>query len=315
MVAAASGAALCRGAARGRPVRVLVIGREGQVARSLAEVGGGFAELDLTFAARPELDLQQDGSARAAILAHRPDVVINAAAYTAVDQAEQDVDRAFRINAEAVGEIGAAAREIGARVVHLSTDYVFSGSAAGPLREDDAVAPVSVYGRTKLEGEERLRAECPSHAILRTSWVISPFGRNFVRTMMNAARDREVLTVVDDQRGCPTSALDLAGGILTLVERWRAGERVGLGETYHLAGTGETSWCGLAAEVMKHCRELGLPSAEVKPIRTADWPTPATRPMNSVLDSGKFARELGFVMPHWRESVRTIVERLAAEAG
>jgi dTDP-4-dehydrorhamnose reductase len=165
---------------------------------------------------------------------------------------------------------------------------------------------LSVYGRSKLAGEEAVRAANPRHVILRTAWVYSPFGRNFVKTMVAAAQDRDVLTVVGDQHGSPTSALDLADAILEIVD----GGRELPGKTYHLAGSGQASWSDLAAEVMSQCRRLGLTTAEVQPIRTEDWPTKATRPPFAVLDCGKIKRDLGIRLPDWRESVARAVERL-----
>ena len=169
-----------------------------------------------------------------------------------------------------------------------------------------AINPLGVYGRSKLAGEEQVRAANPRHAIVRTAWVYSPFGRNFVKSIMVAAGVRDRLTVVDDQRGSPTSALDLADGLLAMIHA-----DGGWGETYHLAGSGETSWCGFAREIMDQCAANGLPHVPVDPIPTEDWPTRAVRPRNSVLDSAKFSREIGFAMPDWRESTRRVVERLA----
>ena len=259
---------------------------------------------------RPELDLESPGSAAVAIAEAAPDIVINAAAYTAVDQAEDEPERAFRINADAAGEIADAAARTGAAVIQLSTDYVFDGQGEGPYREDAPVNPLGVYGRSKLAGEEQVRAANPRHAIVRTAWVYSPFGRNFVKSMMAAAATRDRLTVVDDQRGSPTSALDLADGLLAMIE---AGG--GWGETYHLAGGGEaTTWCGFAREIMGQCAANHLATVPVEPIRTEDWPTRAVRPRNSVLDSSRFEEAFGFVMPDWRLSAREVVERLAREA-
>jgi len=289
-------------------MKIMVLGREGQMARCLAEKGRDHPELDLIFTSRQDVDLSSNGSAAAAIASLRPDFVINAAAYTAVDKAEEEPALAFRINGEAAGEAAAAARTIGAPIVHLSTDYVFDGQASEPYPEDAPTNPLSVYGRSKLAGEESVRAANPNHLILRTAWVYSPFGRNFVKTMVAAARDRDTLTVVADQQGRPTSASDLAGAILQIVER-----RAGLGETWHLAGSGSASWFDLASEVMAHCRRLGLPSADVRPVTTADWPTKAARPPYAVLDCTKAERDLGIVLPDWRQSVADTVERLAQE--
>ena len=290
-------------------MRILVTGREGQLVRSLAEAAAKRGGIEIIAAGRPDLDLELSGSATRAIAAAAPDLVINAAAYTAVDQAEDEPERAFRINGEGAGEVAAAARAAGAPIIHISTDYVFDGASEQPYREDDPTNPLGVYGRSKLEGEDQVRRSNPDHLIVRTAWVYSPFGKNFVKTMMRAAREREVLSVVADQRGSPSSALDLAEGLLAVARRWSADRSAGLGQVYHLAGTGETSWQGFAAYIMKECARLGLPAARVEPIKTADWPTRARRPANSVLDSGKFAHDFGFRMPEWRQSVSQIVSR------
>src|SRR5438067_4281056 len=226
-------------------MKVLVIGSSGQLATSLTERAHGRAGIELRTIGRPDVDLELPGSAASIIAAAAPDVVINAAAYTAVDLAEGEPDRAFRINADAAGEI-AAATAGNARLIHISTDYVFDGRADGAYGEDAEPNPLNVYGRSKLAGEANVRSANADHLIVRTSWVYSPFGRNFVTTMMAAAERNDCLTVVDDQRGCPTSALDLAEGILRVVDVWKGGSHTGLGETYHLAGTDSTSWCGLA---------------------------------------------------------------------
>ncbi|MES2119084.1 MAG: dTDP-4-dehydrorhamnose reductase [Pseudomonadota bacterium] len=292
-------------------MKVLVTGRSGQLARSLAERAEG--RVELVTMGRPELDLEEPGSAANAIAAARPDVVINAAAYTAVDEAEDEPERAMRINAEAAGEVAVAAAKLGVPVIQISTDYVFDGRGEGGYPEDAPTAPLGVYGRTKLAGEEAVRGANPRHVMVRTAWVYSPFGRNFVKTMMGAAKVREVLTVVDDQRGNPSSALDLADGLLAMVERWRDVPDLGLSQTYHLAGTGSTSWCGFARAVMAECAKLGLAAAKVQPIASADWPTKASRPHNSQLSSEKFVRDFGFVMPPWERSLTAVVARLAKD--
>jgi len=246
-----------------------------------------------------------------AIVSSRPDVVVNAAAYTAVDQAEDEPERAFRINADGAAEAASAARAAGAPIIQISTDYVFDGSAQGPYGEDAPTNPLTVYGRSKLAGEERVRDANPDHLIVRTAWVYSPFGRNFVKTMMEAAKSRDTLSVVVDQVGSPTSALDFAEGLLTILTQWGDTPRRELGEIYHLAGSGETSWCGLAEAVMAECTRLGLPAAEIQGIATDQWPTKARRPRNSMLDSGRFEAEFGFRLPDWRTSVADTVRRLA----
>jgi dTDP-4-dehydrorhamnose reductase len=306
VVATDPGAKIWGRAPWGERLKVLVLGRDGQVARSIAESAADFPDLELVFTSRAEADLSSSGSVAAAIAASRPGLVINAAAYTAVDKAEEEPSLAFRVNAEGAGEAAAAARDVGATFVQLSTDYVFDGRATQPYDEDAPVNPLSVYGRSKLAGEEAVRAANPDHLILRTAWVYSPFGRNFVKSMMEAAREREMLTVVADQHGSPTSALDLADAILSI-----AGRGALSGETYHLAGSGSASWFELASEVMTHCARLGLPAAKVQSIRTADWPTRAARPSYAVLDCTKAELDLGVRLPDWRQSVARTVERLA----
>jgi len=289
-------------------MRILVTGRHGQLAQSLAERGGD----DIILLGRPDLDLAIPGSPRSAILAARPDLVVNAAAFTAVDLAETEEAQAQRINAAAAGEVAMAAREIGVPVIHISTDYVFDGQASAPYAETAATNPINAYGRTKLAGEEAVRAANPDHLILRTSWLVSPFGKNFVRTMVDLGQQRDTLSVVADQHDNPTSALDLADAILVVARRWATGDRTGLGRTYHLAGTGIASWFDLALAVQDELARHGASSARVIPITTADWPTPAARPAYSVLDSSAFARDFGHIMPDWRTSLGTIVARLVA---
>ena len=293
-------------------MKALVTGRHGQLARSLGERSANHPSIELEFAGRPEIDLAVEGSAAAAIARLRPNVVINAAAYTAVDQAEDEPELAMRINAQGAREVAEAADSIGAPIIQVSTDYVFDGTSERAYREDDETGPISVYGASKLRGEEAAREANPRHLIVRTSWVVSPFGRNFVRTMIEAARSREVLNVVDDQRGRPTSALDLADALLAILDRWAAGDMVGQGRTYHVANAGEASWFELAREIMDECRRVGAPAAEVRPIASSEWPTKAERPRNSVLDCSRFEEEFRWEMPDWRPSVRAIVRRLAA---
>ena len=285
---------------------MLVIGRHGQLAQSFAERGGDGVSL----LGRPEIDLANPGSASAAIRAAKPDLIVNAAAFTAVDLAEAEETQATRINADAAGEIAIAARDLGVPLIHISTDYVFDGTATEPLPETAATAPINVYGRSKLAGEIAVRAATDDHIILRTSWLVSPFGRNFVRTMVDLGQQRDTLSVVGDQYGNPTSALDLADAILAIAARLEDGDRTGLGQTYHVAGRGIASWFDVAVAVQAELARLGTKSATVLPITTADWPTPARRPAYSALDCSKFTRDFGVAMPDWRASLPPIVVRL-----
>ena len=295
-------------------MKVLVTGRGGQLVRSLVEKASEVTGLDLRLAGRPEVDLLRPGSVGTAIHELSPDVVINAAAYTAVDQAEDEPEVARRINADAAGEAAEAAAALKVPIIQLSTDYVFDGSSEYAYGEDAPVAPVNVYGRTKLDGEALVRLATADHLIIRTSWTYSPFGRNFVKTIMAAARERDVLSVVDDQRGCPTSTLDLAEALLLIMDRWRGADRQGLGGIYHVASPSPATWFEVAEHVMAECRRVGLPAADVVPVTSAEWATRARRPMNSMLDSSKFHRDFGYRLPNWRGSVSTVVERLASIA-
>ncbi|MEA3034945.1 MAG: dTDP-4-dehydrorhamnose reductase [Sphingomonadales bacterium] len=290
----------------------LVIGRSGQLALSLAERAKAEGR-PLVFVGRPDTDLEDAASLRHALLSSGAGIVVNAAAYTAVDQAEDEPDRAWAQNAEAPRILAEAARDAGARLIHVSTDYVFDGSGDAPRREGDPTGPAGVYGRTKLAGEEAIRAVLPGHAIVRTAWVYSPFGRNFVKTMLALARSRPALRVVGDQVGNPTSALDLAEGLLALVRTWEREPDRGAGATYHLAGTGSASWAEFAQEIFAFSAARGGPTASVEAIATADWPAKAPRPLNSRLDSTLFAETFGYRAPPWRESLALVVERLLAE--
>jgi len=288
-------------------VKILVTGREGQVARSLAERGSAH---ELVFAARPDFDLADAGSIARTIENARPDLVISAAAYTAVDQAEDEPELAMAINGEAPGHIGRAAASVGAPVVHLSTDYVFDGSGEHAWREEDPTGPIGVYGRTKLAGEQALAASGAAHAIVRTAWVYSPFGNNFVKTMLRLAESRDALNVVKDQYGNPTSALDIADALLAVAGRWQDAPGHGTNAVYHFAGTGSTNWADFARAIFDSSRKRGGPSCEVTGIPSSDYPTKAQRPANSRLDSAKFADTFGHAAPRWQESLDATVARL-----
>lgn len=291
-------------------VRILLTGVHGQLARSMAERADASREFGVACIGRPELDLERPETIERTVRDHQPDVIIGAAAYTAVDRAEDEPDLAMRLNGEAPGWLARAACTNGARFLQISTDYVFDGRKTSPYVESDPAAPQSAYGRTKLEGERRVLAEMPEAVILRTSWVYSPFGRNFVKTMLELAETRDRLTVVDDQHGNPTSALDLADACLAIIQTWRDAPTVGLGEIYHCAGSGETTWCGLACHTLGASRKYGGPFAEVTGITTKDWPTKAPRPANSRLDCTKLGRDFAWRAPDWRDSTEFVVHRL-----
>lgn len=286
-------------------MKIAVIGRDGQLARSLVQ-RAGFSGLELTAIGRDRLDLSDVRTIAPALEAERADVVINAAAYTGVDAAEDDEARAFAVNAVGAAEAARACAANGVRFIHISTDYVFDGTGSETKDETAAAAPLGVYGRSKLAGEQAVREADSNALIVRTSWVFSPFGKNFVKTMMGLAKDRDEIRVVDDQIGNPTSALDFAEGLLRAAEQGWGG-----GALYHLAGTGTASWAYLARAVMDECVRLGLPTAKIVPIPTSEFPTRAVRPRNSTMDSSRFASDFSFIMPDWRVSLRTVIEQIA----
>ena len=288
-------------------MKILVIGKSGQVARSLAERAEFHPALDIVAVGRDRADLEVQGAVAGIIAGERPDLVINAAAYTAVDQAEDEPERAFRVNAEAAGEIASAASDAGARLIHLSTDYVFDGTSETPYPENAPTNPLAVYGQSKLAGEDQVRSHHPGATIVRTAWVYSPFGRNFVKTMMGLGGERDRINVVDDQHGSPTSAIDLAEGLLILC---RHSDSAG-GRTFHLAGSGTATWFDVASHVMAERERHSLPAAKVAPIGTADWPTRVARPANSVLDCSAIEQAFGIRLPDWHESVAETVVRIA----
>ncbi len=292
-----------------RPLRLAVTGSQGQLARALVERGPQ-ADVEIITLGRPKLDLLEPAGILAALEAARPDVVVSAAAYTAVDLAESHADEADAINMVGAGAVACAAAKIGAPVVHLSTDYVFDGLLARPYREDDPTGPVGAYGRSKLAGERAVAGGNPDHVILRTAWVFSPFGKNFVRTMLRLATTHEEIAVVADQRGAPTSAHDIADGVIKVARNLKADLAPRLRGIFHLSAQGDASWAELAEAIFVLSRKAGGPIAHVKPVPTSAYPTPARRPPNSRLDNSKIAREHGVVLPHWCEALAVCMARL-----
>jgi dTDP-4-dehydrorhamnose reductase len=289
-------------------MRIAVTGLHGQVVASLVERGAARAEI--LPLGRPQLDLADRHSIAGALADARCDVIVNAAAYTAVDKAEAEQDLAMLINAEGAGHIAEAAAKLGVPLLHLSTDYVFEGVLDRPYSEDDKTGPTGVYGRSKLEGEKRVRAAQPNSAVLRTAWVYSPFGANFVRTMLRLGETREELGVVADQIGNPTSALDIADAILTIAGRIAADPSDELRGVFHITGHGEASWADLAEAIFAEGEKHGRAPVRVRRIATADYPTPAKRPANSRLDNSKLQKIYGVTLPHWRGSTSACVGRL-----
>lgn len=293
-----------------RPRRYLVTGREGQVVQSLLECSAGRGDLNLIAIGRPDLDLARPETLAAVIDDVKPELIISAAAFTAVDQAEIDEAMALAVNAAGPGELAGLAALRGIPIVHLSTDYVFDGSKTNPYAESDPVSPLGAYGRTKLEGERRIEAATDNVAILRTAWIYSPFGKNFAKTMLRVAQMRDSITVVDDQVGNPTSALDIADTILTVADNLLTRNDPALRGIFHMTGTGEASWADFAREIFAVSSSIGGPSAEVVSIPTSAYPTPAKRPANTRLDCAKLEHTHGVRLPDWRQSTRNIIERL-----
>lgn len=294
-------------------MRIVVTGREGQVARALVERAAG-AGATLVAVGRPELDLERPETIGPALKAARPDMVVNAAAYTAVDLAESAEATALAVNGAGAGEVAAAASRLGVPVIQISTDYAFDGGLGRPYREDDATGPISAYGRSKLAGEQAVAVATPDHAILRTAWVYSPFGRNFVRTMLRLGAERSEVGVVADQIGSPTSALDIADAVLAVARNLVARpDDTALRGVFHMAAQGDASWAEVAEAVFADAEAAGRKPVQVKRIATSDYPTPARRPANSRLDGAKLASIHGVALPHWRGSLTTCVARLLTD--
>jgi dTDP-4-dehydrorhamnose reductase len=287
-------------------MKLLLFGKDGQVGwelqRSLAVLG------DVTALDAADVDFARPGALAGIVRDVRPDAIVNAAAHTAVDRAESEPELAHAINAEAPGVLAREAAALGAWLVHYGTDYVFDGTGSEPRDETAPAAPLSVYGRTKLDGEERVRASGCRHLILRTSWVYGARGGNFARTMLRLARERERMTVVADQIGAPTGA-DLLADVTAHALR-AAMQRADLGGTYHVAAAGETSWHAYATFVIDWARAHGLPLTvqAVDPVTSDAWPTPARRPLNSRLDTRKLCARFGLVMPAWQQGVERMLE-------
>lgn len=282
------------------PLKILISGKTGQVAVELQKHLAGLGELIVL--GRDVLDLSQPDQIRAQMRAHKPDLLIIAAAHTAVDQAENEPELAFAINAIAPGVFAEEAAALGIPLIHYSTDYVFDGRKPAPYTEDDATNPLGVYGKSKLAGELAIAASGAQHLILRTSWVYSTHGKNFLLTMQRLLQERSELRVVADQIGAPTWAGTIAQSTRTLIERWQSGDAAAWG-TYHLTASGETSWFGFTQAIAGHLTAQGKACATLEPIPASAYPTPAARPQNSRLDCSKLAREWGVAQPDWEAAL------------
>lgn len=295
-------------------MKVLLTGKNGQVGFELQRALAPLAELHTVGSA--DCDLADEHALRALIHQVRPDVIVNPAAYTAVDRAESESDAAHAINARAPGVMGQEATRLGAVVIHFSTDYVFDGEQARPYTETDLTAPQSVYGRTKLAGEQALAQATPAHVILRTSWVVGAHGNNFAKTMLRLAVERDELKVVADQHGAPTSAALLADVTAHLVRQLQgpAGHTAFPFGTYHLCAGGETTWHAYAqwviGEALRRGRTLKAHPERVMPIPASAYPTPARRPTYSRLDTSLFQNTFGLRLPHWQDGVGHILQQI-----
>ena len=292
-------------------MKLLVLGSGGQVGQALCRLAWPEGYRLAAFG-HGGVDIARREAVVAAVARERPDIAINAAAYTAVDRAETETDKAWAANCTGPLNLASACRDAGIPLIHLSTDYVFDGSKAGPYVEDDAPKPLGAYGRSKEAGERAVRGLLPRHVILRTAWVYSAHGQNFVKTMLRLAADRPVLRVVADQIGSPTSAADIAAAIRTIIAAIAAdsaADKTPWG-TYHFAGAGAVSWHGFAEAVFAAARAWRGPPPRVEAITTAEYPTPARRPANSVLDCRRIGEAFGIVPRHWQQALGEIVSQL-----
>lgn len=285
-------------------MRILVTGADGQVGQALAEVGAGH---QIIAANRSVIDLTQPDHFAEAIRRLAPEIIINAAAYTAVDKAEGDEGLAHTVNTTGPGELAHIAALTGAAFIHISTDYVFDGELDRPYVESDLTNPLNVYGRTKRAGELAVLAAHPRSLVVRTSWIFHHARHNFVRTMINLAQTRDSLTVVDDQRGAPTYAADLAAGLITLAEQGVSPAA----RLIHLTAGGETTWFGLASAIFRSLKDDGRRTPAVAPVKTADWPAAASRPLNSTLDCSLAAETYGLRLPSWEDGLRRCLEKMS----
>lgn len=286
---------------------ILVTGGSGQVAQAIKRHAGA---LPVRVVGRPEVDLEHPDSITAIMKSVRPSLVINTAAWTAVDAAEANRDSAWRANALGPLNLARDCARHGAALVHVSTDYVFDGAKTGAYAETDATNPAATYGLSKLAGEHAVLTHCPRALVVRTAWVYATHGKNFVLTMLNAGRTRPHLRVVSDQIGCPSNADDLARCLLDLAEKIESGWQDSFAGIYHLAGTGQVSWHGFAEAIFAAASTHGYTPPTVEAIPTSAYPTPVVRPANSVLDCSKIAHNFGITMPAWQDSLRVAVANI-----
>lgn len=295
-------------------MRIAVTGREGQIARCLVERAPLLGH-EIVLIGRPALDLAGHADAiRRSITEASPDVIISAAAYTAVDRAESEPELAFAVNEGGARHVAEAASAVDVPLLHLSTDYVFDGTKEGSYLEIDPPRPQGVYGASKLAGEQAVLEAHPNTAVLRTAWVYSPFGANFVKTMLRLAAERDEVAVVADQHGNPTNALDIADGLLRVATNLVVSEDMEQRGIFHMTARGEATWADFAQAIFSASANFNGSTARVRPITSAEYPTPAKRPFNSCLDCSKLERVHGVRLPEWQRSVSSVVHRLVFES-
>lgn len=297
--------------------KILLTGINGQVGHSLLQQLVNQNQYEVVGLGRQHLDFTQPDQIRQVVREVKPDLIINPAAYTAVDKAESERDLAYAINATAVQVLAEEASRLKAGIIHFSTDYVYDGKKPAWYVETDAVNPVSVYGASKLAGEKAIRQVGLPHLILRTSWVYGSYGKNFMKTIIRLAQEREVLRVVSDQHGAPTSDVSIAQAVIQLTTQWQP-DNLSQGGVYHLVNAGETSWCGFAEAIVTQYKSIAnqhgwpvLALKEIQPIGTEDYPTPANRPANSRLSAEKLAQQFGVSLPKWNEALEHVMSELA----
>ncbi|MDR6774136.1 dTDP-4-dehydrorhamnose reductase [Azospirillum sp. BE72] len=290
------------------PMKVLVLGSNGQLGFELMRANWA-PGTDVVGLPYPEFDVTRPGDVEKAVATHAPDLLVNATAHTAVDKAESEVDLSFAVNRDGPGAMAAACAARGIPFIHVSTDYVFDGTKDGLYTEDDPINPLGVYGASKAAGEETVRAATPRHVILRTSWVYSAYGNNFVKTMLRFGKEREEMRVVADQHGSPTAAADLAAAIVRIAGTIEKTGAAAWG-TYHLTGSGYTTWHDFAEHIFRRLEERTGKRPRLTAIGTADYPTPARRPANSRLDCSRAKERLGVTCPPWQESVDRVIDEL-----
>ena len=283
---------------------ILITGANGQLANEIKVLSSGYPQYQFLFTAKEELPIESTEALTSFFQKNKIDYCINCAAYTAVDKAETEKEKAFLINADAVGELANVCLEHQTKLIHISTDYVYDGSVHHPLKEDDSVGPINMYGASKLKGEELILNRNPSSLIIRTSWVYSSFGNNFVKTMMRLFKEKNEINVINDQIGSPTYAADLAEVIIKFIELSERGEN--FSGIINYSGSGVTTWYEFAEEI----KSLINGNCKINPISTSSYPTPAKRPLYSVLDTSKIKAILQIDIPDWRESLKKCINIL-----